>query len=142
MIAPVRISEPDFAAQWMDPKSGQLTPYGYRVLKGMFDRLGGSVDAVAAATNLAAGAAPQSTQIIPTAGLQVGGDLSDNVGVALYAAISGAEDLPTTGLATGDWAYAANGRKPGESSGAGTGVPVFWSNGAWISACSGAAVTT
>jgi len=28
-------------------------------------------------------------------------------------------------------AYASNGRKSGEGAGAGTGVPVYWSNGLW-----------
>ena len=31
----------------------------------------------------------------------------------------------------GQTAYASNGRKVGEGSGAGTGVPVYYSNGAW-----------
>jgi hypothetical protein len=31
----------------------------------------------------------------------------------------------------GQFAYAANGRKVGEAAGAGTGVPVYFSNGAW-----------
>lgn len=51
--------------------------------------------------------------------------------------------LPTTGVANGQYAFASNGRKPGEGAAAGTGVPVFW-NGAtstWFSYCSGAVVT-
>ncbi len=43
------------------------------------------------------------------------------------------------GLA-GQMAYAINGRKPGEGSGAGTGVPVIYTNSAWYSFFSGAAV--
>lgn len=31
----------------------------------------------------------------------------------------------------GQTAYASNGRKAGEGAGAGTGVPVYYSNGAW-----------
>jgi hypothetical protein len=31
----------------------------------------------------------------------------------------------------GQQAYATNGRKVGESAGSGSGVPVYWSNGAW-----------
>ena len=50
--------------------------------------------------------------------------------------------LPTTG-ANGEWAFAGNGRKPGEGGGAGTGVPVFFNSatGTWFSYCSGAVVT-
>jgi hypothetical protein len=143
MVGPVRISEPDFAAQWMDPQTGQLTPYGYRVIKGLVDRTGGAAsDGVAAAAGLAAAAVPQTRQIIAAGGLQLGGDMSGNIPVTLYVAIDGVSNLPTSGLTVGDWAYALDGRKPSEGSGAGTGVPVFWSNASWISVCSGAAVTT
>jgi len=38
--------------------------------------------------------------------------------------------LGTTGI-EGQVAYATNGRKVGEGSGSGTGVPVYFSNGAW-----------
>jgi len=45
---------------------------------------------------------------------------------------------------TGSMVYANNGCKPGEASGSGTGVPVFWnaSTQTWYSFCSGAAVTS
>lgn len=51
--------------------------------------------------------------------------------------------LPTT-AANGQWAYASNGRKPGEGGGGGTGVPVFFNapTGTWFSYCSGAVVTS
>jgi hypothetical protein len=51
--------------------------------------------------------------------------------------------LPTTGNAAGQWAWASNGRKAGEGSGTGTGVPVFWNltTSSWYSYLSGAAVT-
>ena len=39
-------------------------------------------------------------------------------------------NLPTTPF-NGQQAYATNGRKVGEGVGAGTGVPVYFSNGAW-----------
>jgi hypothetical protein len=40
--------------------------------------------------------------------------------------------LPTAkGLVESQTAFATNGRKVGEGAGAGTGVPVYWSNGAW-----------
>lgn len=50
--------------------------------------------------------------------------------------------LPAT-AANGQWAFATNGRKPGEGVGAGTGVPVFFNTptGTWFSYCSGAVVT-
>ncbi len=38
--------------------------------------------------------------------------------------------LPNNPIA-GQTAYATNGRKVGEGAGSGTGVPVYWSNGAW-----------
>jgi hypothetical protein len=39
-------------------------------------------------------------------------------------------NLPNTPV-TGQLAYASNGRKVGEGAGSGTGVPVYFSNGAW-----------
>ena len=50
--------------------------------------------------------------------------------------------LPATGL-SGQFAWASNGRKPGEGGGAGTGVPVFWNSATsqWFSYLSGVAVT-
>lgn len=75
-------------------------------------------------------------------GLQKGGPLGGNVALTLYRSIDAAANLPASAISEGDWAYALDGRKPGEGAGAGTGVPVFWSQGGWISACSGAAVTT
>jgi hypothetical protein len=50
--------------------------------------------------------------------------------------------LPAT-AATGALAWASNGRKPGEGSGSGTGVPVFYNpaTATWFSFLSGAQVT-
>lgn len=45
-----------------------------------------------------------------------------------------------TSIGDGCTAYATNGCKPGEESGSGTGVPVFFSNGSWYSIPSGAVV--
>lgn len=52
--------------------------------------------------------------------------------------------LPTAGIAIGQYAFASNGRKPGEGAGLGTGVPVFWNSATstWFSYCSGAVVTS
>jgi hypothetical protein len=47
--------------------------------------------------------------------------------------------LPT-GLSAGSVAFASNGRKPSQGSGAGTGVEVFFDGSNWISVCSGTAV--
>jgi len=41
----------------------------------------------------------------------------------------------------GQIAYATNGRKVGETAGNGSGVPVYWSNGAWRVFSTDAAVT-
>lgn len=95
------------------------------------------VDALNAAAQLAAAAVPSTLNIVPTGGLQRGGALQGDVGVALYRAKATVAQLPMTGNAAGDWAYALDGRKPGETNGGGTGVPVFWSASAWFSATSG-----
>jgi hypothetical protein len=102
--------------------------------------LGGRTDKVAAAYDTAMAAAPGTAEVVAGAGLQGGGQVGPNVGISLYAAVTAVATLPTAANA-GDWAFATNGRKPGESSGAGTGAPVVWTNGAWVSVFSGAAVT-
>lgn len=107
----------------------------------MRDRSGGSTDKVDAAYQAAMAAVPQTTQVVAGGGLQVGGALSGNVGLTLYVAKAPVAALPTAGNAQGDWAYALDGRKPGESAGAGTGVPCFWSGSSWIAVTSGVAVT-
>jgi hypothetical protein len=78
--------------------------------------------------------------VVAGAGLQGGGQVGPNVGVSLYAAVTAVAMLPTAANA-GDWAYATDGRKTGEGSGAGTGVPVWWSNTGWYAVDSGALVT-
>jgi hypothetical protein len=93
-------------------------------------RLGGTNDNVAQALTTAQGAASASAEVVAGAGLQGGGAVGPNVGVALYAAVTSVALLPAS-AGEGDWAYALNGRKTGEAAGAGTGVPVFWSAGAW-----------
>jgi hypothetical protein len=51
--------------------------------------------------------------------------------------------LPAT-AASGQWAFASNGRKPGEGAAAGTGVPVFFNTATntWFAYTSGAVVTS
>lgn len=53
-------------------------------------------------------------------------------------------ELPTSTslVAEGSMAYASNGCKPGEATGSGTGVPVFYSSGKWYSSCSGTVVSS
>jgi len=106
----------------------------------VFNRLGGAADKVDAAHALAHAAAPAISEVVAIGGLQLGGAIGGNVSLALYTAMTGVSALPASAH-EGDWAYALNGRKPGEGAGAGTGVPVWWSGGAWVAADSGAAVT-
>lgn len=103
--------------------------------------LGRLRDAVDDAARLAAAAVPSDRNVVAVGGLRAGGPLSDEVGIALYHTLTAVSLLPTVGIKTGDWAFALDGRKPGEAAGAGTGVPVFWSAGAWIAAPGGAPVT-
>ena len=51
--------------------------------------------------------------------------------------------LPTTGNSAGAYAWASNGRLPGQGSGAGTGCPIFWNaaTSQWYSFLSGAQIT-
>ena len=133
------VPPPDYSRPFVDGK-GFLTQWASWWISNLYDRTGGTTDKVEAAHSLASNAAPQATQVVAAGGLQVGGDLSGNVGLALYRVKCAVADLPATGNTEGDWAYALNGRKTGEGSGAGTGVPVWWSNGAWVAADSGATV--
>lgn len=91
------------------------------------DRLGGGVDKVEAAASTAAAAVPRSTEVVAGGGLQIGGALDGNIAIALYRAVDVVAALPSTGLSEGDWAFALNGRKSGETAGNGTGCPVWWS---------------
>lgn len=99
------------------------------------------IDAANDTATLAAAAVTQGTRVIASGGLQVGGALGPDVGVALYAVKTTVALLPTATRADGDWAYAKDGRLPGQGAGAGTGVPCFYSRGVWIAVTSGAAVT-
>ena len=105
-------------------------------------RTGGQSDKVDAAHALALAAVPKGTEVVAGGGLKQGGGLGGNVAVTFYVARSAAAMLPTTSLDEGDWAYALDGLKSGESSGAGTGTPVWWSAGTWFAVWSGLAVAT
>jgi hypothetical protein len=105
-----------------------------------FQVFAGGVDKVDAAYKAAVAAAPAATQVLGAGRLSGGGALSGNVAVALYRVKAIVAALPAKAT-EGDWAYALNGRKPGEGAGAGTGVPCFWSGTHWIAVTSGVAVT-
>ncbi len=106
---------------------------------------GGGFDRIDAARAAALAAAPKVTQVVASGGLHQGGALGGNVGIALYVTRDIVANLPTTGNAPGDLAYATDGCKAGETSGSGTGVPVWWTpgspTGAWHAFDSGAVVT-
>ncbi len=120
---------------------GRVEGWFRNFLHSMWIRSGAQTDKVDLAATAAIAAVPQTTEVVGGGGLQGGGPLAQNAGIALYHGRVDVASLPTANISIGDWAYALDGRKPGESGGAGTGVPVFWSTGAWISVCSGAAVT-
>jgi hypothetical protein len=132
----------DYAAQLVEPASGRLTPYGDAFLRALLRRTGDRDDKIDAAHALASAAVPQGTEVVAAGGLQNGGALGGNVGLALYRTKDAVANLPTSAVSEGDWAYALDGRKPGEGAGVGTGVPVIFSQGSWVSAYSGAAVAT
>ncbi len=122
-----------------------LSPAWSAWFTALWRRVGGLTDKVDQAVSLASAAAPGTSEIVASGGLQRGGAIGGNVGVSLYVAITTVAMLPASGVNFGDWAYAEDGLKPGETTGNGTGVPVFFaktaSGTAWISACSGAAVS-
>ena len=114
---------------------GRVTSAWQWWLVQMFDRSGGTADKVDAAHTAALAAVPQSTEVVAGGGLQIGGPLGGNVALALYLVKDVVARLPATGNSEGDWAYALDGCKTGETTGNGTGVPVWWSTptsvGAW-----------
>jgi hypothetical protein len=134
------VSAPPFSVALTDAQ-GFVSRAWQPVIQALFARTGGSFDKVEAAYATARSAAPATAEIVAGPGLQGGGQIGPNAPIAFYAAITSVADLPSLG-AEGDWAYALNGRKAGEAAGSGTGVPCWWSNGAWIAVDSGAAVTS
>jgi hypothetical protein len=135
----VNAPPPRFALAMVDGE-GRATRWFRDLVEGLWHRSGGSADKVETAHALAAAAVPRGTQIVAAGGLQYGGALGGNVGLSLYVAVAAAAELPTAKVAEGDWAYALDGRKTGEAPGAGTGVPCWFSAGAWYAADSGAVV--
>lgn len=120
--------------------AGPIVDAHGRPLKPYRDWMDAVTRALNTAAGLAAAAAPQSRNVVASGGLQVGGTLSDDVGVALYKVLTVVASLPTSGNLDGDWAYALNGRKVGEGAGAGTGVPCWWSGTHWYAVDSGLTV--
>jgi hypothetical protein len=132
------IPAPDFAEPIVTPDGRAAR--GFRGwITGVYNRLGQSGDKVEAAHILGLGAVPQGTEVVASGGLQVGGALGGNVGLALYAASTAVAMLPAAAN-LGDWAYALDGRKNGEGAGTGTGTPVWWDGTAWKAPDTGATV--
>lgn len=136
----VRVPAPQFGQAAVDP-SGVDTPGRKTFLQQVYNRLGGAVDKVDQALQAGLGSAPAARKILAGAGLSGGGDLTADFAIRLYVATTSVAALPTTDIQPNAQAFALNGRKPGESGGAGTGCPVIWTNGAWYSLFSGAVVT-
>ncbi len=113
------------AAQPITAPSGRPTAY----LLGWISDLVSTVNGMAGRLD---GAACAARTVAASGGLQGGGTLASDVGLALYRAVAPVAQLPSSGNAPGDWAFAVDGRKPGEPAGAGTGTPVFWSHSAWF----------
>ncbi|MBA3811527.1 MAG: hypothetical protein H0X27_07780 [Caulobacteraceae bacterium] len=133
------VPQPNWA--WpIEDGSGLASRWFRDLVQALYERVGGQSDKVDAAHALGTGAVARGMQVIAAGGLQVGGALGGNVGLAFYRAVDAVAALPTAGLAPGDWAYALNGRKNGEGTGAGTGVPVFWDGAAWKAVDTGATV--
>lgn len=121
--------------------SGGITALWAAWFARVYNRLGGAGDKVDAAWQAAMAAAPAARNVVGAGGLQSGGPLTADVGLTLYRTMAEVALLPTTGLSAGDWAYAFDGRNPGQAAGAGTGVPCFWNKTHWIAVTTGAAVT-
>ena len=131
---------PPFKTALTDAK-GFVTRAWEPIIQSIFSRLGGQVDKVEAAYQIAQAAAPATAEVVAGAGLSGGGEVGSNTALSLYVAQAAVASLPTASQ-EGDWAYAIDGRKVGEGSGSGTGVPCWWSNGAWIAVDSGTPVQT
>jgi hypothetical protein len=138
-MAETQLPAPPFAVGFLS--GGLIAPAWQSWLLAVWNRLGGKDDKVEAAYSAASAAAPATTEVVAGAGLQQGGQLAGNVALELYVAMTNVAELPTSGNNVGDWAYALDGRKVGEASGSGTGVPVWWSQSAWYAVDSGAVVS-
>jgi hypothetical protein len=135
------VPAPDFD-QPLVSADGTAARWFQRWVTAVYRRIGATQDKVDAAHATAMAAVPQTTQVVAGGGLHVGGALNSNVGLTFYADVCAVAALPTSGFSEGDFAYALDGRKPGESAGSGTGVPVWFSGGSWYGVASGAVVTS
>jgi hypothetical protein len=140
-MAATRIPPPPFATPFLD---GQFVSNAWQFfITALYNALyGEGFDKVDAGYTAAVAAAPASTEVVAVSGLQLGGPIGGNTALGLYRTMDIVANLPATGNARGDVAYALDGRKPGEGSGAGTGVPVWWSGLNWYAVTSGAVVTS
>jgi hypothetical protein len=134
------VPNPPFGVPLVD-RAGFMTSAWRIYEQAKFLHLGGKTDKVEAAHLTAIAAVPKTTEVVAGGGLQIGGALAGNVGLALYRGKVAVAGLPTTGNSEGDLAYALNGRKVGEGAGSGTGVPVWWSGTHWYAFWSSAVVT-
>lgn len=136
----IKVPTPQFGSP-IEDGSGAVTK-GWRAwFQTMFNRTGGSEDKVDAAFVIASAAAAQTIQVGAGAGLNGGGDLTQNRSIRLFIAVTPVAGLPAAPVQPMAQAFATNGRKPGEGGGAGTGCPVIWTNNNWYSLFSGAVVT-
>lgn len=140
-MAATRVPPPPFSTPFLD---GRFVSNAWQFfITAVYDAIyGEGSDKIEAAHTTALAAVPQTTQVVAGGGLHDGGALGGNVAVTFYKIKTAVATLPASGNGEGDWAYALDGRKPGEGVSAGTGVPCFWSTGHWIAATSGAAVTS
>ena len=140
-MAAVDIPRLDISEAISDPQ-GRPTRIFWEAWNALVNRTGGRSDKVDTAHTLASNAVPQGTEVVASGGLKNGGALGGNVGLTLYVAIDALANLPTTGLSEGDMAYALDGLKSGETTGAGTGTPAWWSNSGpgWFAVWSGVGV--
>jgi hypothetical protein len=136
-MADTQVPAPPFAVGFIS--GGVIAPAWQSWLLAVWNRLGGQTDKVEAAYATASAAAPATSEVVASGGLQRGGQIGGNVGVALYVAITDVASLPTLGVNDGDWAYALDAQKIGEAAGEGTGAPVWYSRGDWYDVDTGAA---
>lgn len=134
----VRVPTPQFGQPLVNG-DGVVTKGWRDFLQGIFNRIGGPQDKVDAAAQ-ASDAVIASRLVIAGAGLSGGGELSADITIRLYRVVTTVAALPSTDNQPASWAFATDGRKPGEGAAAGTGCPVIWTNGAWYSAFSGSVV--
>lgn len=132
------VPAPDFGLPFVDG-SGRLSRWAKAWMQAATGLLDKATTPLAATHALASAAVPQGTEVVAAGGLQHGGALGGNVGLALYVAVTGVAGLPATAN-LGDWAYAVDGRKAGEGAGSGSGTPTYWDGTSWIAPDTGAAV--